>query len=300
MSKWKRIIHKILYPPIWIMILLTIISAVAVPLILIKGWDSSPVAYVIYVVAFYTVSVLCLFFSIVLPKQYKEIKMKIYNHPMGNKYMTDPAFKVRISLYISLAINLIYSAFKLASGIFYSSLWIGAFAVYYILLSLIRFVLLHHIERKKDAGLIEEYRSYRKSAILMMLINLTLSGIVLNMIVKKQSAVYSDVFVITSASYTFYILTVSIIDLVKYRKYKSPVMSAAKAIRFAQALISILSLEASMLVQFGEDEWYRRLMLALTGAGVCIIVLSMSIYMLVRSSKEIRRLKSDSARKEFV
>ena len=300
MSKWKRIIHKILYPPIWIMILLTNISAVAVPLILIKGWDSSPVAYVTYVVAFYTVSVLCLFFSIVLPKQYKEIKMKIYNHPMGNKYMTDPAFKVRISLYISLAINLIYSAFKLASGIFYSSLWIGAFAVYYILLSLIRFVLLHHIERKKDAGLIEEYRSYRKSAILMMLINLTLSGIVLNMIVKKQSAVYSDVFVITSASYTFYILTVSIIDLVKYRKYKSPVMSAAKAIRFAQALISILSLEASMLVQFGEDEWYRRLMLALTGAGVCIIVLSMSIYMLVRSSKEIRRLKSDSARKEFV
>lgn len=98
MSKWKRIIHRILYPPIWIMILLTIISAVAVPLILIKGWDSSPVAYVIYVVAFYTVSVLCLFFSIVLPKQYKEIKMKIYNHPMGNKYMTDPAFKVRICL----------------------------------------------------------------------------------------------------------------------------------------------------------------------------------------------------------
>lgn len=290
----KKILNKMLYPPIWLMTLLTVASAVVLPLIFIKGWKESPIAYAVYVLAFYTVSVLCLFFGKVLPKQYKEIKQKIYANPFGNKYMTDAAFKVRVSLYSSLAINLAYSAFKLISGIFYSSLWIEAFAVYYILLSVIRFILLHHIERKKDAGLIEEYRSYRISAVLMMFINLTLSGIVLNMIVKNEAAAYSDIYVITSAAYTFYILTVSIIDLVKYRKYKSPVMSSAKAIRFAQALVSLLSLEASMLVQFGDDESYRRLMLALTGAGVCIIVLAMSVYMIIRSVKEIKRLSTSS------
>lgn len=290
----KKILNKMLYPPIWLMTLLTVASAVVLPLVFIKGWKESPIAYAVYVLAFYTVSVLCLFFGKVLPKQYKEIKQKIYANPFGNKYMTDAAFKVRVSLYSSLAINLAYSAFKLISGIFYSSLWIEAFAVYYILLSVIRFILLHHIERKKDAGLIEEYRSYRISAVLMMFINLTLSGIVLNMIVKNEAAAYSDIYVITSAAYTFYILTVSIIDLVKYRKYKSPVMSPAKAIRFAQALVSLLSLEASMLVQFGDDESYRRLMLALTGAGVCIIVLAMSVYMIIRSVKEIKRLSTSS------
>ena len=290
----KKILNKMLYPPIWLMTLLTVASAVVLPLVFIKGWKESPIAYAVYVLAFYTVSVLCLFFGKVLPKQYKEIKQKIYANPFGNKYMTDAAFKVRVSLYSSLAINLACSAFKLISGIFYSSLWIEAFAVYYILLSVIRFILLHHIERKKDAGLIEEYRSYRISAVLMMFINLTLSGIVLNMIVKNEAAAYSDIYVITSAAYTFYILTVSIIDLVKYRKYKSPVMSSAKAIRFAQALVSLLSLEASMLVQFGDDESYRRLMLALTGAGVCIIVLAMSVYMIIRSVKEIKRLSTSS------
>ncbi|MBQ8558991.1 MAG: hypothetical protein IJ439_03280 [Tyzzerella sp.] len=290
MEKWKKIFNKILYPPIWLMILLTVVSAVILPIVFVKGWEESPVAYISYIIAFYSVMILSTFFAEVLPKRYKEIKQKVYDHPLGNKYMTDAAFKVRISLYISLAINLVYSVFKLVSGIYYSSLWIGAFAVYYILLSVIRFVLLHHMERKKDAGTIEEYRSYRISAVLMMFINMTLSGIVLNMIVQNKSAVYSDVFVITSAAYTFYILTVSLIDLVKYRKYKSPVMSAAKAIRFAQALVSLLSLEASMLVQFGEDEAYRRVMIALTGAGVCIIVMSMSIYMIVRSTKEMKTL----------
>lgn len=290
MEKWKKIFNKILYPPIWLIILLTVVSAVILPIVFVKGWEESPVAYISYIIAFYSVMILSTFFAEVLPKRYKEIKQKVYDHPLGNKYMTDAAFKVRISLYTSLAINLVYSVFKLVSGIYYSSLWIGAFAVYYILLSVIRFVLLHHMERKKDAGTIEEYRSYRISAVLMMFINMTLSGIVLNMIVQNKSAVYSDVFVITSAAYTFYILTVSLIDLVKYRKYKSPVMSAAKAIRFAQALVSLLSLEASMLVQFGEDEAYRRVMIALTGAGVCIIVMSMSIYMIVRSTKEMKTL----------
>ena len=159
---------------------------------------------------------------------------------------------------------------------------------------MIRFILLYHMERKKDAGLIGEYRSYRVTAVLMMCINLTLSGIVINMIVGDKEPAVSDVFVITSAAYTFYVLTVAIIDLIKYRKYKSPVMSAAKAIRFTQALVSILSLEASMLVQFGDDENYRKLMLALTGAGVCVIVVAMSIYMIVHANKEMKKLSEEN------
>lgn len=291
MNKWKHIITKILYPPVWMMILFAVVSAVALSAVFIKGWEESPVAYVVYVLSFYTLTVLCLFLAIVLPKRYKEMKQMVYDHPLGNRYMTDASFKVRLSLITALTINLLYSAFKLVTGIYYSSLWIGAIAVYYILLSVMRFVLLRHMDKKQDAGMIAEYRSYRVTAILMMLINLTLSGIVLNMIVKNESAQYSDIYVITSATYTFYTLTVSIVDLVKYRKYKSPVMSASKAIRFAAAVVSLLSLEASMLVQFGDDEAFRRLMLALTGAAVCVIVLSMSVYMIVHATKEIKKLQ---------
>lgn len=293
MTDWKNVLKKVLYPPIWLMILLGVASAVLLVLIFIKGWEQTPVAYAAYVVAFYTVSVLCLFFVAVLPGKYKEMKQKIYDHPFGNKYMTDAAFKVRISLLTSLAINLLYSAFKLVSGIYYASLWIEAIAVYYILLSVIRFVLLNHMNRKKNAGMIEEFRSYRVSAILMLFINLTLTGIVLNMILGDKTPAISDVFVITNATYTFYVLTVSVIDLIKYRKYKSPVMSASKAIRFAQALVSLLSLEASMLSQFGDDETLRAIMLSLSGAVVCIIVLTMSVYMIVRANKEIKILQSE-------
>lgn len=288
---WK----KLIFPPAWLTILLTIASIVLLPIVFIRGWDASPIAYIVYVMAFYTLTVHSAFFAKEFPELYQKVRGNIYAHPIGNRYMTDAAFQVSISLYISLTVNLAYSAFKLASGIYYRSLWIGAIAVYYILLSLIRFLLLHHMQRKKDAGLAAEYRSYRISAILMMCINVTLSGIVLNMILSKKTPEVSDIFVITNASYTFYVLTVSILDLIKYRKHKSPVLSAAKAIRFAQAMVSLLSLEASMLVQFGNDESYRRLMLALSGAGVCAVVLVMSIYMILRANREIKKLTEDNS-----
>lgn len=47
MEKWKRIFTKILYPPMWLMILLTAVSAVALSAVFIKGWNESPVAYVV-------------------------------------------------------------------------------------------------------------------------------------------------------------------------------------------------------------------------------------------------------------
>ncbi len=289
----KKFAKKILYPPIWLMLLLTVISAFALTLVFMNGWKETPIAYAVYVTAFYTLSVLCVFCTAVLPERYQKIRQKIYDHPIGNRYMTDAAFKVRISLYISLSVTVGYSVFKLISGFRYSSLWLGAVAVYYILLSVIRFLLLrfmHSNTGQRDE--IAEYRRYRLSAILLMLINVTLSGIVLNMIVQNKSYTYSDVYVIMSATYTFYTLTVSVKDIVKYRKYKSPVLSAAKAIRFAAALVSLLSLETVMLIQFGDDEAFRRLMTALTGAGVCMIVLAMSIYMIVHANKEIQKRRS--------
>ena len=288
----KRIGNKLLHPPGWLLAVLSIISAMMLTVVFVKDISKTLIAYAVYALASYRLLVDCIFIAIVLPKHYNKIKQMIYDNKYGNRYMTDAAFKVEVSLYISLAITLGFSVYNLVSGFTYSSLWLGAVAVYYILLSIIRFLLLRFI--KKNNGkqdMIAEYRSYRLSAILMMLITFTLSGIVLSMILKNKSYVYSDVYVITSATYTFYTLTVSIIDIIRYRKYESPVLSAAKAIRLAAALISILSLETVMLIHFGNDEVLRRNITALTGAAVSIILILMSIYMIVHANKEIKKLK---------
>ena len=155
--------------------------------------------------------------------------------------MTDTSFKVRVSLYLSLGINLMYSAFKLAAGIYYSSFWWGAVAVYYIVLSMIRFLLLRYMRNmSSEQDVISEYRRYRLCGMMMVLLNLSLTGIIIQMVRDHKAYSYSEIMILAAATYTFYTVTVSIIDMIKFRKYKSPVLSASKAIRFASALVALL------------------------------------------------------------
>lgn len=289
MDKWKKLGRRLLYPPGWVMVILAVFSTALLIPCLALNRVKNPVAYVSFVLSAYTLTVVVVFFIKTFPKYYRDTKQKLYDHPMGNRYMTDPQFKVKVSLYVSLFTNIAYSAFKLASGVYYSSFWWGAIAVYYVVLSVMRFLLLRHMNRGEQS-ILSQLKRYRFVGILMGILNLTLTGIIFQMVWQGKTYSYPEVVVIAVAVYTFYSVTMSIVDIVRYRKYNSPVLSASKAIRFAAALVSLLTLETAMLSLYGEDEGFTTLMTSLTGGGVCIIIMAISVYMTVRSTKEIRKI----------
>jgi hypothetical protein len=82
--------------------------------------------------------------------------------------------------------------------------------------------------------------------------------------------------------------------MVKHRKYNSPVMMTTKAIALSASLFSLLALQTAMFSQFGQNMLieHKRLMIALTGAGISITVITMSIYMIIKSSIGIRKESS--------
>lgn len=59
--------------------------------------------------------------------------------------------------------------------------------------------------------------------------------------------------------------------------------------------MSMLSLETAMLSQFGaaDDPMFRQMMTASTGAGISVIVVGMAVFMIVRSTKEIKQGKRE-------
>ena len=70
-------------------------------------------------------------------------------------------------------------------------------------------------------------------------------------------------------------------------------MSTAKMVSLSAALVSMLNLETAMFAQFGgemrpEDQ---RLFVILTGAGVSITVVTLSVLCIVKATKEIRKEK---------
>ena len=96
------------------------------------------------------------------------------------------------------------------------------------------------------------------------------------------------------AAYTFVTLTVAIVNIVKYRKYNSPVFSASKAISLAAALVSMLTLESTMLTAFRdgtmtalEQKW----MLGATGGVISALIVATAVYMIVVGTKKLKQLK---------
>lgn len=62
-----------------------------------------------------------------------------------------------------------------------------------------------------------------------------------------------------SAFYTFYTMVISVLNLVKFRKLGSPILSAAKVLNFIAAMMSILGLQTAMISRFSENgEAYRK------------------------------------------
>lgn len=295
---WRKVGKKLLFPPVWIMIVLTVFCTAALIYIFVKGLEETPIAYGVYVLAFYTLSVICVFLGMVLPGRYKEIKQRIYDNPVGNRYMTDMAFRTHISLYVSLAVNLLYVGVNVLSFVLYRSMWFVVLAVYYMILSVMRFLLVRYV-RKNGIGMnrLGELKNTMLCASILLTVNFVLSGAVLMILYQNRGFEYHGVLIYVMAAYTFYMTTHAVIDLVKYRKYHSPVMTTTKVIALSAALVSMMSLETAMFSQFGQDmtpenKW---LMVALTGAGVSITVVTMSVYMIISANREIKKLKINNS-----
>lgn len=292
MKDWKEQCKKWLLPPLWVTFLLTVFSAVALVTIFVNGWEMTIPAYVSYAVSFYTLVLICMACWKVIPGYGRSVKQKMHANVYMERYLTDAAYKTKVGLYLSLLINLAYVVMNAVSGIMYQTNWFGIFAVYYGIIAIMRFLLVRYVSRNTiGENHLGELRRARLCAGILLTLNLALSGAVLMMIFFDKGFHYQGVLIYVIALYTFYTVTTAIIDMIKYRKYKSPIMSITKVIKMTSALFSMLFLETAMLSQFGAETApeVKRILIMATGAGISVAVVAMAVCMIVQTTKEISR-----------
>lgn len=294
MERWKIIGRRVFFLPIWLLLLLIIFSTLALVTVFFKSWESKPVAYAVYVLSFYTLCVFCIACYKTIPGYYTKIRKRVYENAYANQYLTDAAFKTRVNLYTSLAVNVLYVATNAVSAALYHTAWFVIFAVYYGIMAMMRFLLVRYAGKNKlGESYPGELKRSRACAYILLTVNLTLSGVVLMMVYYHRGFQYQGFLIYVMALYTFYATASAIIDLVKYRKYHSPVMSVSKVIKLTQSLFSMLFLETAMFAQFGQEtpEESKRIMIMVTGAGVSVVVVAMAVFMIVRTTRKIKEYK---------
>lgn len=292
MKRFKRILNKLLFPGTVIVLTSVPVATALLIYIFLNAKEYSPMAYVAYAISAYSLTIVCACI-VKLPKQ--EFKAALHKNQHVHRYLTDVSFKTHVSLYLSLGINLLFVAMKLFYGVCYRSEWFGTLAVYYIMLAVMRFLLLRHVNRRGiGKEFVSELRRYRLCGIILMLMNIALLGVVILVVLDNRGFYYEGYLIYVVAMYAFYNIISAVRDMIKYRRYKSPVMSASKAIKLAAALVSMLSLETAMMAQFGEenDAQFRLIMTGLTGGGICLLVLAIAFIMIAQSTKQLKNLTS--------
>ena len=288
---WKKIGKALLFPHIAIMMILVPIATVFLVYSMVFLGTQSVAAIISYVLAAYTLTIWC--FKIpYLIQFFKTFKAE-------NKYariwQDDTSLRVNVSLYGTLIFNTAYALLQLGMGFWHHTFWFYSLAGYYICLAAMRFFLARYtIKHKPGEKMREELIRYRLCGWIFLVMNLALSLMVFFMVYWNRTFRHHEITTIALAAYTFTAFTMAIINMVKYRKYNSPVYSASKAISLASACVSMLTLEATMLTTFGTGTMgaiTRKIFLGCTGGVISVFVVVMAIYMIRQSSKKLKDLK---------
>lgn len=119
------------------------------------------------------------------------------------------------------------------------------------------------------------------AGILLLVLNFALTGVILLTIAQDTARRYSEIVVISIATYTFYKIIMAVVNMVKVRKMQSPVLIMIRNIGVADALVSMLTLQATMLASFqGKGGLDANRMNAITGMVVCVLILALGVSMI--------------------
>ena len=289
----KKLGKALLFPHGGILAALTPISVALLVYAMVCVGTESAIAYISYVLAAYTLTVWC--FRI--PRLIRFVKTFKNENRYAVRWLADPHLRVNVSLYGSLLWNVVYGLFQLGLGMVHRTFWFGSLGAYYICLAVMRYFLVRHTGKYAPGErMAEELKKYRACGWVFLLMNLALSLMVFFMLYWNRTFNHHMITAITMAAYTFTSFTAAIVSMVKYRKYQSPVYSASKAISFAAACVSMLTLTSTMLTTFDDgtmDVFTRKMMLGGVGSAVVAVVLAMAAVMIIRGTKQLKQHRNE-------
>lgn len=189
-----------------------------------------------------------------------------------------------------LAVNFSYAAGNCALGFLTHSWWFITVGAYYAVLTVTRFSVLQ-IRRKACGDLALEQFAKKLTGILLVVLSICIVGVNILSALQERGKEFHEIIMISIATYTFTKITLAIIGMVKAKSSPSPVAKTLRNISLADACVSVLSMQRSMLVTFpGLTAPEIQLFNILTGTAVWLTVLFLGINLI--GGKKVLMAKS--------
>lgn len=277
---------------------ITILLTIGIVLDLVLAWADIPalIKYAVYLLAGLCLAVSCCYLITDIKYIIQEkIKPFIYNYEISRHLADDYHFRSIIFSYPSLGICTIFAILNAGIAFYSRSYWHLTLAVYYFMLSLMRVRVIladkYGDDRKQKTKAEQRaWKAYKNCGILLILMDIALAGMVAMMQISTRGKTYPGFFIYAVAAYTFYKITRAIVHIVKANRTKSPTLMALRSIGYADALVSLLSLQIALFASFSSgNEALQNIMNLCTGIGICLLTLGIGIGMLITSRQKTNK-----------
>lgn len=293
-TKIKGIAYALLFPPRWILLLLLPTATAFLLFSMLCLGESSPLTYLSYALAFYTLTIWCA----ALPGILRFFKTVRRENPYARRWFDDRHLRMRVSLTRAFLWSTAYAVFQLCLGIYHESAWYYATAAYYASLAVMRLLLSRHTRKYAPGERIREelYRA-RALGIGFLFTNLAVSAMLFFMLYRGRTFHHHEITTIAMAAYTFTSFTVALVGLLRHRRLGSPLYMASRTVGLASACVSMITLEATMLTTFGggeENAFFRSAMMLASGAALSVFLIAAAVLLIGKNTRALKEFEHEN------
>lgn len=208
------------------------------------------------------------------------------------RWKNDFDFKTLTASFNSLAVTVLFALYNGFLGVYHASLWHGTICVYYLILSALRGLIV--LSERRIAGSAREAEARRRvyviSAVLLFILNMSLVVPVSLLVLLQKPVALSLIPAIAMAAYTTYKIVMASVNLKRRTRSENRLVRLLRMINFIDALVSILTLQNTLIMVNMKDESNRMLSLtAVTSAAIMLAVLALSIAALGKGIMSLKR-----------
>lgn len=300
----RKLLDFLIKPSLWFVFLVWVITLSLVSVTLVSLLVNITAFWIYFV---YALSFVLLAYSVYLIVRYaKKIKVSLTSFTKRNKFLKklfeNYGYKTMTVSVISLTVNLAFALFNGVLGALNNSIWFFATSFYYLFLCLLRcfvFFMNLGINRKTNDEkqiLIKKLKVFRFCGIGLLISEISLGAIVTLMVLENKPIIYEDITAIALAFFTFYKLTMAIINIFRAKKLQDPIVQAFRNVGLTDAGATLISLQVTLIAVFSTDDNVNPIKFnALTGFVVCILTVVWGIVMIINANKKINALTTENS-----
>ena len=211
------------------------------------------------------------------------------------RWRTDYDFKTFINSSGSMLVTAAFAVYNGWLGVAHASPWHGGICVYYILLFLLRLIVIR-AERASGGSGGSRDRAVLAASALLLLLNLCLIGPFYLMVRSRKPVALTLVPAIAMAAYTTYKVTMAAINLRRRRRSGNRRVRFLRTVNFIDALLSIVTLQNTLIMVVGEGDVQSMLPLVATTSGaIWTAMLAISVHGLYNEARHSKSASGEMA-----